>query len=234
VIRRDPELVALTSPMAATGVFELDAQADMLFPFESMGVATDWELQMPRAGNPFDFTSIADVLVCIEYTALHNPDYHEQVVQRLNSARQRGGERAFSLRREYPDQWYALHNPESTTAVRSIKFSLDKSDFPSQLDRVSVDQLVLYMPSTNGSVPSIGVTIHHANQGGEAHSLDGVISTRHGNATAWQTVQHQSPVGEWDLTFDLAGAGAKLLDDDQLADVLFIVSYTGTAPAWPA
>ncbi len=84
-IRRDSEVVALTSPMNATGVFEMDVQSDMLLPFEAMGVDTSWEFQMPRAANPFDFDSISDVLVTIEYTALNNFDYRQQVIQKFNS-----------------------------------------------------------------------------------------------------------------------------------------------------
>ena len=40
-------------------------------PFEAMGVDTSWELQMPKAANPFDYRTLADVLMTIEYTALH-------------------------------------------------------------------------------------------------------------------------------------------------------------------
>ncbi|MEU9015080.1 hypothetical protein AB0D12_36195 [Streptomyces sp. NPDC048479] len=37
-VRHDSSVVALTSPVGATGVFELDAQSDLLLPFESSGV----------------------------------------------------------------------------------------------------------------------------------------------------------------------------------------------------
>jgi hypothetical protein len=50
-IRRAPESVALTSPLGATGLFELDAQPELMVPFESMGFDTAWELRMPRAAN---------------------------------------------------------------------------------------------------------------------------------------------------------------------------------------
>ncbi|MCI0423112.1 MAG: hypothetical protein L0312_28455, partial [Acidobacteria bacterium] len=53
VIRR-PESIALTSPVNATGLFELTPQTpEMLFPFEGMGVDTAWEFQMPKAANFF-------------------------------------------------------------------------------------------------------------------------------------------------------------------------------------
>ena len=60
-VRHDPGVVALTSAVSASGVFDLDVQPDMLLPFESGGVDTTWELQLPPAANPFDFSSIVDV-----------------------------------------------------------------------------------------------------------------------------------------------------------------------------
>src|SRR6185436_8812146 len=53
-VQRGPELVALSSPRDATGLFELDTQSEMLLPFEGAGVETTWEFQMPRAANFFD------------------------------------------------------------------------------------------------------------------------------------------------------------------------------------
>ena len=63
----------------------------MLLPFEGDGRRHLWELQLPKAANPFDFRTIADVLVTIEYTALHSLDYRQQVIARLD--RPVGGER---------------------------------------------------------------------------------------------------------------------------------------------
>jgi hypothetical protein len=40
VVRRDPELIAFTSPSNATGLLELDPEGELLLPFESMGVDT--------------------------------------------------------------------------------------------------------------------------------------------------------------------------------------------------
>ena len=45
-----------------------DVQSGLLLPFEGLGVDTAWEFILPESANPFDFTTIADVLVTIDYT----------------------------------------------------------------------------------------------------------------------------------------------------------------------
>src|SRR5262249_27793873 len=97
-IRRAPESVALTSPLGATGLFELDAQPELTIPFEGMGFDAAWELRMPRAANPFDYDSIADVLVMFDYTALADDTYRRRVQDRL--PRSTVFDRAFSFREE--------------------------------------------------------------------------------------------------------------------------------------
>jgi hypothetical protein len=40
-------------------------------------VDATWELQMPKAANPFDYRTIADVLITLEYTALQSFTYRQ-------------------------------------------------------------------------------------------------------------------------------------------------------------
>lgn len=70
-IRRSPESVAFTSPRDATVLFEISQQPqEMLLPFKGMGVEAFWELRRPKVSNQFDFSTIANVLFTIVYTAL--------------------------------------------------------------------------------------------------------------------------------------------------------------------
>ena len=80
VVNAGPQSVALSAPQNAGGTFELDLQPEILLPFEGIGVDTVWRLELPRAANPFDYGTIADVLLTIEYTALASPDYRAQVI----------------------------------------------------------------------------------------------------------------------------------------------------------
>src|SRR5205823_646651 len=79
-VRREPQSVALSAAAASSGVFPFEQQAELANPFESDGVDTTWEFRLPAAGNRFDFDSIADVLMTIDYTALDSDDYGRQVV----------------------------------------------------------------------------------------------------------------------------------------------------------
>lgn len=105
-IRRDPESVALNSPLNATGVFELDVQSELLMPFEAMGVATAWSFSLPKAANAFDYNTIADVLITIEYIALANDEYRRQVIQKLPT--RVSADNTYNIRDDFPDIWYDL------------------------------------------------------------------------------------------------------------------------------
>lgn len=249
VVRRDPELVALTSPISATGVFELDTQSEMLLPFESMGVDTTWEFQMPRAANPFDFRTIADVLVTIEYTALNNYDYRQQVIKTLNP--KLSGERSFIFRQQFADQWYDLHNPEQSATPMTVKFKTWREDFPPNLDGLKIEQVLLFFSRVIDEfaeetpfeieVKSLRFTPQGETiaVGGGAKTIGGVISTRRGNGASWNSMIGKAPAGEWELSFNFNDPekDKEIRDrfkNEEIDDILLVITYGGRTPAWPA
>ena len=134
VVRRDPETVGLSSPRDATGLFELvpDSQPELLLPFEGTGVDTVWRLELPKAANPFDYSTIADVLLTLEYTALNSFDYRQQVIQTLDP--ELSADRPFSFRQQFPDQWYDLNNPDQTATPMTVRFKTARGDFLPNID----------------------------------------------------------------------------------------------------
>ena len=233
VIRRDPESVGLTSPVAASGVFELDAQSDMRLPFEGTGLDTSWEVRLPRAANPFDYRSIGDILVTIDYTAYASDDYARQVIEQLNrTGRLRTDQdHAFRLRQEFPDEWYRLHNPDGDATTRDARVELSGDDFPANLDDVTVQDVIVYITLLGDTALSgPGVALHHAGAGGDASLVDGIASTRRGNAPTWSALRGGSPAGIWELSF--SAAAAELFDADGVEDVLLVIGCAGASPRW--
>jgi Tc toxin complex TcA C-terminal TcB-binding domain len=237
VVKRDPETVALSSPLNASGLFELDPQSDLLYPFEGMGVDTLWEFRLPKAANRFDYRTIADVLISIEYTALNSFTYRQQVLQSLTSTA--SGDRPFSFRQQFADQWYDLHNPDQTATPLTVRFTTVREDFPPNLDALRIEHVVLYFARASDAEPEIQVSgLYFTEQGsagkvgGAASSVDGVISTRRGNATSWTAMIGKSPFGEWELSLPDTSQIRELFAQEQLEDLLLVVTFSGHTPDW--
>ena len=189
-INRGAEQIALSLPINASGLFDTDPQSDMLNPFEGIGVDTQWEFRMPKAANLFVYDTIADVQITIDYTALNSFDYQQQVLLSMNPTI--SSDRAFSFRNQFPDQWYDLHNPDETATPLTVAFTTLRDDFPSNLDDLRIQQLILYFSRADGQ--SFEVPVSHlyyqdpdmiGSVGGGAASVGGIISTRKGNAGSW-------------------------------------------------
>lgn len=242
-IRRTPEFIAMSAPNNSTGVFELDPQPDMLLPFEGSGVEMSWEFNMPKAANLFDYRSIADVLITLEYTALYSSDYRQQVIQTLRPTV--SSDRPFSLRTQFADQWYDLHNAEQTSTPMTVRFTTLREDFPPNVEGLKIQHIVLYFIS--GNLTPLEVPVSHlrytaqgepGSVGGSATSIDGVISTRRGNAGSWTAMIGKSPIGEWELALPNTEEIRKRFGDDDnnqdIQDILFVITYSGRTPEWPS
>jgi hypothetical protein len=247
VVSRPPESVALTSPVNATGLFELEgqSQSDVLLPFEGLGVDTTWELRMPKAANLFDYTAIADVLITIEYTALDSFLYRQQVIQGLNYSI--SSNRAFSFRHQFADQWYDFHHPALLAPPQQpmvVQFTTRREDFPPNLNDLTIQHLALYFVRQSGSTEEIPVNhLRFTEQGqagtggGSATTVNGVISTRQGNAASWAAIIGKRPFGEWELALTDTESIRSLFDEraeERIEDILFVITYAGRLPGWPS
>jgi hypothetical protein len=240
VVRREPELIAFTAPSNATGLLELEPESGMLLPFESMGVDTNWELQLPKAANPFDYRSIADVLFTVEYTALQDFSYRRRVIQQLEDSV--SAERVFSLRDQFADQWYALHNPNGAATPMAVNFSLMSKDFPPNVAELRIQQVLLAVARAEGptfEIESAQLMLtpegETAPVGGRVNSTtDGLISTRRGNASAWVPLIGRSPVGAWRLTLPDTEEMKNRFKNGEIDDLLLVLTYAGRTSAWPA
>ena len=112
-------------------------------PFEGAGAISTWRLELPATIRPFNYSSIADVVLHVSYTARDGGAIIQRTgqrrsrrgPQRLDAAR-RGGvtqKRLLSFRRDFPAEWHALTStadgqPQKTT------IALSKRHFPRYLD----------------------------------------------------------------------------------------------------
>jgi len=236
IVRQDPQLAAYTAPVGSTGVFEIDAQPDLLSPFEGTGVDTAWSLELPRAGNPFDFDSLMDVVLTLDYTAQFSADLRERVVKTL--PRQTSGNRVFSVRLDLPDTWYDLANG-STAALRIL---VSRRTFPTALAEVGLVSAALSIRDTDGVPCRFRATLAVGDGAavGPVQGVAGIASSRQSGGGTWQAlVEAQSAVAEravaWTLTLADEPGQASLLEQlraGEVDDILVVLGYEGLRPAW--
>ncbi len=256
VIRQDPQAVALTSPTAASGVFELDVQSDLIFPFEGTGVDTSWILELPRAANPFDFDSLMDVVISLDYTALFSPELRDRVVKTL--PRQSMGDRSFSIKRDLPDTWYEIANGSGDT----VNFTLPVSrlNFPPGLTDVRVSELALSARTTSGVPCAFVATLTITTPGGSprvgatVQSIGGIASSRQTGGRGWHSREAEGrtldvidklpPLDDrpthW--AFAVGNQPTTSVGDETtflqqlragtVEDILVVMTFSGQRPAW--
>lgn len=240
-LNRTPEEIAFTSPLNATGLFDLEPESGLLLPFEGMGVDAVWRLELPKPANPFDYRTIADVLVTIEYTALNSADYRQQVLQ----AQDRGfsADRAFSVREEFPDAWYDLNNPETVadeSGRMAVRLPARREDFPPHAEALQVRELSLFclradgfaeeLPLASLSYSAPGVAAITA---GAARTTGGIVGTRRPNGAAWQVLLGQDPAGDWSLRLEDSPTLRSWFKDGSIQDLVLVMTVGGYTPAWP-
>jgi hypothetical protein len=258
-LTRPPETVAYTAPVAASGIFELDAQPELKYFFEDHGVDTTWRLELPKAANPIDYQAIAEVLVSIEYTALTDPDYARQVRSAL--PRRLQGTLALSIRDQFPDAWYALAeaDPAAPTAVPPVSLPVTPAEFPHNVEDIRLQALALLVVRSGDreeGAPDLVVDHLHLVrgdrrlEGGPASATGDVISTRLGTGAGWLPLLDPpdqvastggspapwdpAPTGEWELALSSDVDTREALRSGAIADLALVLSYRADLPAWPA
>jgi hypothetical protein len=246
-MQRDPQLIALSSPNNSTGLFPLTigSQTSLLLPFEDLGVDTTWEFTMPTASNPFDYSTIADVQISIDYTALGSPDYRLQMIQQFDPSI--SADRAYSFKQQFPDAWYELNNASQSSTPFTVHFQSEPSDFPPNWSNLSIAQLLLYFIPADGMNFQLQPTLQFTQAGNRTSTggaADGpssptappvyVFSTRRGNASAWLPIVGQGVAGNWTLSLPNTAATANLFQNGQIQDILFVITYAAQTPVWPS
>jgi len=244
-LARAPETVVLTSPTNASGVFQVDLSPDLQLPWEGCGLDIPLELRMPKAINSFDYRTLADVQISIDYTALYSPDYAAQVIRELPN--RTSNSIALSLR-DFPDSWYQLL-AQAQAATQATpppagpllaQWELTPDAFPNNLSDLRVEQITLLAVRTSDAE----LAIDHLRLNGlpsdpsnptAATTVDQIVSTRNGSGAAWNTpaLIGVSPVGSWEVGLVADQPTIAAVADGDLQDLVLVIGYGASLPAWP-
>ncbi|MEY9910134.1 hypothetical protein ABIA35_006378 [Catenulispora sp. MAP12-49] len=141
------DAIATSTGQNDTGMFELNFRDERYLPFEFAGAVSRWRIELPRENNQFDFDSITDLVLRVDYTAREGGDALRKAAAADSRDRLPGdGVRLFDVRHDFPDAWAALRPRRwEEGRCRELRPSLSAAHFPFvQGKRVRhVDKLML-------------------------------------------------------------------------------------------
>jgi Tc toxin complex TcA C-terminal TcB-binding domain len=211
--------------------------------FEGAGVASAWELDLPRSLNDIDYGAVTDVILTFTYEARFDPALKVLVLEDIASRNPdvRTRQSAIPLRWLYPDLFFAF------VSSGNLKLTLSAADFRIN-ETLPVVTAVSVMVSMNTGSSPIGLVLSLATPGKTATSgtvaaadlgaslptlpsTIGIISSQ-GTGAPWGGLVGGSALGDWTMSVTAAAnpsfAPNAVLDLSGLANLVVIFDYIYT------
>ena len=204
--RKVRDAIVTSSAQNDAGLFEPSLRDERYLPFEGAGAISTWRLELPGELATFNHETISDVVLHLRYTARDDGALQNAASQALKSllatSTARPLQRMFSLRHEFPTEWYRFVNTPASTAT-TLTLDLARTRFPyfAQGRQISICHAKVIARSKGDLVPDFVIA--------PGLSLPG-------SASAEWTGQ-QDP-GSWTL-----GTSA---NPRMIADVFVVLTYT--------
>ncbi|MFI5776075.1 neuraminidase-like domain-containing protein [Nocardia sp. NPDC051570] len=113
------EAIATSSGQNDSGLFELSFRDERYLPFEFAGAVSRWRIELPTETNYFDFDTLADVVLHVNYTAREGGDPLRTAAAAAARSRLPGdGQRLIDVRHDQPDVWNGLRGGRRELELR--------------------------------------------------------------------------------------------------------------------
>ncbi|MDD9336258.1 MAG: neuraminidase-like domain-containing protein [Wolbachia sp.] len=129
--------IAISKADQDSGLFELSFGDERYLPFEGTGAVSTWELSLPQATNRFDISTISDVIIHLDYTALNGGEVLSRQVKNLDQIKYYQGTLVVNLSAVYPEEWGKFKQAKGQFS--ELKFKLFPEIFPIHVKDPEVD-----------------------------------------------------------------------------------------------
>ena len=127
--------IATSKGQNDAGVFDFSFRDERYMPFEGAGAISGWSLSMPKTLRLFDYATISDVILHLDYTAQYDEGLKDrwdgaahELLNLLSAEDESLLTRTFSLRNEFPDTFHRL---VASPAGTEVTLTLESKHFPS-------------------------------------------------------------------------------------------------------
>jgi Tc toxin complex TcA C-terminal TcB-binding domain len=126
------EAIATSGGQNDSGLFELSFNDPRYLPFEFMGAVSRWRIELPKENNYFDFDSLTDTVLHLNYTALEGGEALRRAASAAACRKTPGdGWTLFDVRHDFPNAWELFQRSFGLEAPhRALKLRLSRKLFP--------------------------------------------------------------------------------------------------------
>ena len=203
--------IAICSGSNDPGVFELNFSDSKYLPFEGAGAISSWRLELPQEIRKFDYETISDVLLHIQYTSLDggaclSAAANATVRQISGDVEKKGSTEGyfsmFDLKNDFVNGWYGFSTRLLANKGKSVTSELDLGDLKERLPFWSRRQKKLSVQSI-GLISESGLLLKTcdikaiANFGSEAGDL--LDETKLGKCVMRTRKKVGKEIGNWVL-----------------------------------
>jgi hypothetical protein len=220
--------IAITTGQTDTGLFELSFRDDRYLPFEGAGAISEWKIELTtdEALRQFDYSTISDVIIHLNYTAREDAGlFKQKAVAYINAFLSNAAElstqplmRMFSMRHEFSTEWHRFLNPMTAGDDQVLKPVFKREHFP------------FFTRERNIDVMKIEV-LAKASKSGDYHLMLTAIDRDDELMTSTQISMPESTAyaGMQKATLSSSAAGIRVEDIDIFAELTMKLKH-GTIP----
>jgi hypothetical protein len=223
--------ICTSSSMNDDGMFEFNFRDERYLPFEGAGaVRSKWKLELPANFRSFDYDTISDVILHINYTAKEgNREEAEAKLKQMiiDHAANPGLFRLFSLKHDFSNAYHELMNPPEGATQTVANFITEARHLPYLLrdKTLSITATTIYLkPKDKEAIATFpgSLQLNDATIQGET-TLDIPLgnSTENKDKLRAGTVSlNGSPIQEWTFEGSPEDLNTAIIDD-----ILLLIKY---------
>ena len=126
--------IATSSAQNDSGMFEVNFRDERYLPFEGNGAISTWRIDLPADCNAFDFETISDVIIKLNYTARDGGSPLATAARQSRNAALAATpavqQRLFSAKHEFFNGWYRFLHPAGAGTSQVLPLNLTAERFP--------------------------------------------------------------------------------------------------------
>jgi hypothetical protein len=234
--------IATHSGCHDNGLFEFNFRDERYLPFEGAGAISRWQLEMPNEFRQFDYDSISDVILHVNYTARESGSalrdaaiqhLHDGINALVTGDNAPGLHQSFSARHEFPTEFHRFLHPAAESEQQTLTLNFTQKRFPYMFKGrdIAVDQVHVFVRLADEfkDANASGTEFTLIHPGGE-ETVDLGLADSFGNVRQVPIDNINSGPGEWTLTVSFVGeeleGESNQLNPNAIEDIIFILHYT--------